>query len=208
MAYEKTDPREDRSIKMESSSLTDEQLSQHYAWPHGRSVRLNMVLSSSDETRGADSTSHTLTSVEDRRILRVIRSDADVVIVGSESVRQEGWFLPPRGRLAVLSRSGELPWDSCPDPARVTTHPSVQAIVHSLKNEEEHILCEGGPITAQLVCQQWGFDHIALTRIGTPPSRELPEFLSDCGDFELQSVLSEQNSGMTFQYWRRAVEHQ
>ena len=208
MAHEKTDPREDLSLKMESSSLTDEQLSQHYAWPLGRSVRLNMVLSPADETRGVDSTSHTLTSQEDRRLLKILRSDADVVVVGAESVRAEGWFLPPRGRLAVLSLSGELPWDSCPDPARVMTYPSVQAIVHSLKSEEEHILCEGGVTTAQLIGQQWGFDHIAVTRIGNDPYVALPPFLSDYDDFDLESTLSESNSSMTFQYWRRAVEHQ
>lgn len=207
MANETTDPREDRRLEVESSTLTDEQLSQHYAWPQGRSVRLNMVLNASDEARGVDSTSHTLTSVEDRRILRVIRSDADVIIVGAESVRKEGWFLPPRGRLAVLSSSGILPWESCPDASRVTVYPSVSAIVHSLKNDEDHILCEGGVTAAHLVGQQWGFDNIALTRTGTIPPTVLPEFLSECGDFELQSTLSEQNTLMTFQYWRRAVEH-
>jgi hypothetical protein len=167
-----------------------------------------MVLSASDEAHGSDSTSHTLTSVEDRRILRVLRSDADIIIVGAESVRKEGWFLPPHGRLAVLSRSGKLPWDSCPEAALVTVYPSISAIVHSLNNDENHILCEGGVLTAQLVGQQWGFDNIALTRTGTHPPRELPEFLSGCGDFELQSTLSDQNTLMTFQYWRRAVEHQ
>lgn len=193
---------------MESSSLTDEQLSQHYVWPSGRSVRLNMVLSLTNETRGVDSTSHTLTTVEDRRILKIIRSNADVVIVGAESVRTEGWFLPPQGRLAVLSQSGDLPWDSCPDSSRVTVYPSVQAIIHSLTQEDQHILCEGGVITAKLIGQQWGFDHIAVTRIGNDPLVALPPFLSDYGDFDLESTLSESNSSMTFQYWRRAVEHQ
>ena len=193
---------------MESSQLTDLQLSELYLWPTTRTFRLNMVLDQSGHSRGLDGTSNSLTSSEDRRILRVIRQPADVVISGAKSIRAEGWFLPPQGRLAVLSRSGNLPWESCPDRSRVNVYPSISALIHSVKEHETHILCEGGLVVAQQLAQQIGFDEIALTRMGRTSDLRLPEALGIGEEFKLCEVLTDTEHNMTFQFWRRAEAHQ
>jgi riboflavin biosynthesis pyrimidine reductase len=166
-----------------------------------------MVLAEDGSATGGDGTSRSLTSAEDRRVLRAIRSDADVVLVGAESIRTEGWFLPPRGRLVVLSSTGNVPWETCPELARVNAYPSISAFLHSLQSSEVNILCEGGITTAELVSNQIGFDHIALTRINPAAQDELPSFIHSAADYILEKCLTEAQSHMTFQFWRRAVEH-
>lgn len=193
---------------MESTELTEQQLTQLYAWPTQRIFRLNMVLDSSGSAQGSDGTSLSLTAAEDRRILRIIREEAQVVVIGAQSVRTEGWFLPPRGRLTVLSSSGNLPWDTCPDKTRVNVYPSISALVHSLTDQETQILCEGGLKTAEALAQQVGFDEIALTRVGTSSLDTVPVLLSLSHKFAKVSALTDAAHTMTFQFWRRAVEQQ
>ena len=193
---------------MEISLLSDEQLSDLYSWPQERSYRLNMLLNFDDSSAGDDGTSNSLTSHEDRRLLKIIRKEADVLIVGAASIRAEGWFLPPLGRVAVLSQSGNIPWDTCPDSSRVSSYPSVSALLHSLRDTEINILCEGGKATAHLLSETVGFDDLALARIDIVENASLPDFLSNCSDLALVSSLSDASHSMTFQNWRRAVEHQ
>lgn len=192
---------------MEISLLSDEQLRDLYSWPLERSFRLNMLVDSENSSVGSDGTSHSLTSQQDRRLLTIIRKDADVLVIGAASVRAEGWFLPPQGRLAVLSQSGNIPWESCPDSSRVSIFPSVSALVHSLKDHEVRILCEGGIKTASALSQTIGFDELALTRKNTNENEHIPEFISNSADFALISLLRDNSHNMTFQFWRRAVEH-
>lgn len=71
-------------------------------------VRLNLVATLDGRAAGADGTSESLTSRTDRMILGVIRQFADVVLVGAESVRREGYVRPRRTPLAIVSASGDL----------------------------------------------------------------------------------------------------
>ena len=71
-------------------------------------VRLNMITSLTGSAAGPDGTSETLTNRVDRAILGVIRADADVVVVGAQSVRAEGYVVPRTARLAVVTASGDL----------------------------------------------------------------------------------------------------
>ncbi|SMH38087.1 Pyrimidine reductase, riboflavin biosynthesis [Rathayibacter oskolensis] len=71
-------------------------------------VRLNMIASVNGSSIGSDGTSETLTNRVDRTILGVIRAQADVVVVGAASVRAEGYRVPKRVPLAVVSASGDL----------------------------------------------------------------------------------------------------
>ncbi|MDH6533026.1 hypothetical protein M2119_001263 [Aurantimicrobium minutum] len=204
MAYETTDSRENIRIMLDSADKSDQALRDIYAWPDTQTFRLNL-LATPDGIVGPDGTSHSLTNPEDRRILRAIRAEADVVIVGAESVRTEGWFLPPHGRLMVLSSTGFLPWDTCPDSTRVFVAPSASAIVHNLAKTETRVLCEGGLETAKLIAERIGFDEIALSTTGDdiPP---MLSFLHIQDDFALASQLINSLHQMTFRYWRRAVE--
>jgi len=92
-----------------------------YAPGSSRWVRLNLVTSVSGSAAGSDGTSETLTSTADRRILGVIRELSDVVLVGAASVRAEGYQLPRRSTLAVVTSSGNLSGHqlTIDDPARI-----------------------------------------------------------------------------------------
>lgn len=79
-----------------------------YRPPTGRWLRINLIASVSGNAEGSDGTSETLSNPADRRILGVIRELADIVLIGAQSLRAEGYVLPRRSRLAVLTVSGDL----------------------------------------------------------------------------------------------------
>lgn len=83
-------------------------LAHRYAPAEENWVRLNMITSLTGSAVGPDGTSNTLTNRADRAILGVIRAGADAIIVGAETVRAEGYLLPRRSRLAVITGSGNL----------------------------------------------------------------------------------------------------
>lgn len=71
-------------------------------------LRINLIQSLNGAITGVDGTSNSLSNRIDRKILSVIRSHADVILVGAATVRAEGHVLP-RGRdLAVVTNSGDL----------------------------------------------------------------------------------------------------
>ncbi|MDM4763212.1 dihydrofolate reductase family protein [Galbitalea sp. SE-J8] len=71
-------------------------------------VRTNLITSVTGEAAGGDGTSHTLSNPVDRMILGVIRELADLVLVGAATVRAEGYLMPRRAPLAVVTASGDL----------------------------------------------------------------------------------------------------
>ena len=80
----------------------------HYARTEAAYLRVNMIASLNGSATGDDGTSNTLSSRLDRRILGVIQELADVVLVGAGSVRAEGYVVPARAALAVVTSSGDL----------------------------------------------------------------------------------------------------
>ena len=85
-----------------------EWLLRRYAPEPGAYLRVNMIASLNGSVAGSDGTSDSLSSRLDRRILGVIRELADVVLVGAGSVRSEGYVVPARAALAVVTASGNL----------------------------------------------------------------------------------------------------
>ncbi|GAA5027211.1 dihydrofolate reductase family protein [Microbacterium fluvii] len=83
-------------------------LAERYRRAEESYLRLNMITSLTGAAAGEDGTSDTLTSTLDRRILGLIRADADAVVVGAQSVRAEGYVVPRTARLAVVTSSGDL----------------------------------------------------------------------------------------------------
>lgn len=79
-----------------------------YRPPAAPWLRINLVVSVTGGATGSDGTSETLSSRADRRILGVIRELSDVVLVGAASVRAEGYQVPTRSRLAIVTGTGEL----------------------------------------------------------------------------------------------------
>ena len=95
------------SVDLDSPGGRD-QLLELYRPPNGTWLRLNLIASVDGNAAGIDGTSESLTNPADRIILGVIRELSDVVVVGANSVRREGYFLPRRSRLAVVTISGDL----------------------------------------------------------------------------------------------------
>lgn len=83
-------------------------LLQRYARTEPAFLRVNMIASLNGSATGDDGTSNTLSSRLDRRILGVIRELCDVVLVGAASVRTEGYVVPAKAALAVVTASGDL----------------------------------------------------------------------------------------------------
>jgi riboflavin biosynthesis pyrimidine reductase len=169
---------------------TRERLLELYRPPRPEWLRLNLVTSVSGSAAGSDGTSETLTSIADRRILGVIRELADVVLVGAESVRAEGYVRPKRAPLAVVTVSGELEGHRitgdgpavivlCPPEsvervrasfpeANVITLPGPRMtpadIVHALRARGfASIVCEGGPGLARQIVVAGLADEVCLT---------------------------------------------
>jgi riboflavin biosynthesis pyrimidine reductase len=92
-------------------------LLRRYAPTPGAYLRVNMIASLNGAVAGSDGTSDSLSSRLDRRILGVIRELADVVLVGAGSVRAEGYVVPARAALAVVTSSGHLAGHRLRDPA-------------------------------------------------------------------------------------------
>ncbi|MDQ1216474.1 dihydrofolate reductase family protein [Microbacterium arborescens] len=175
-----------------ADSTTDagrEWLARRYRRAPGGYVRVNMVTTLTGSASGGDGTSDTITSPTDRSILGIIRRDADVVVVGAETVRAEGYVVPRTAALAVVSRSGRLdghrlteaeagrvvlvvPAGVHPEaPAGVTVvsvgsgpdlSPADVLAVLSARGWER-VVCEGGPTLAAQFVAAGVVDEICLT---------------------------------------------
>ena len=156
-------------------------------------LRLNLIATITGGAGGSDGTSETLTNPVDRRILGVIRQLADVVLIGAESLRAEGYQHPRRSRLAVVTLSGNLtghrieapegaaPIVLCPAAAadRVLADlPGAEvieleagaagipaaAIIDALRSRgHSSIVCEGGPSLAAQLLDAGLVDEFCLS---------------------------------------------
>ncbi len=82
--------------------------------PPGRPWVSLCMVTSLDGATVAGSTSRGLSNATDQALLLLLRTFADVILVGAATVREERYG-PPRGehqRLAVVSRTGRLDFDS------------------------------------------------------------------------------------------------
>lgn len=186
-------------------------LLEHYSWPNlpkssaHRTLRLNILLGSSGELVGNDGTSASLSTPTDRELLRAIRAEADCVIVGAQSVRTEGWFLPPAGTLVIYSASGDLPWQTCPDPQRVAVVNSPAELADFVNSVKGNVLCEGGLTLARTLQQLVGFDDIALSLKIPHISNPLTQIGATDAEYDLIFSREFKTEGIVFQLWRRAT---
>lgn len=82
--------------------------------PDGRPWVMLCMVSSLDGSTVVESTSRGLSNPTDQALLLLLRTFADVILVGAATVREERYG-PPRGehqRIAVVSRSGDLDYTS------------------------------------------------------------------------------------------------
>ncbi|MGI5480071.1 pyrimidine reductase family protein [Streptomyces lavendofoliae] len=96
-------PVTDRTVPAEGREWSLDELAEAYAYPAGgRWLRANMV-SSLDGAAQHEGRSQPISSATDMRIFGTLRGLADVVIVGAETVRLEG-YRPARAREAFAER--------------------------------------------------------------------------------------------------------
>lgn len=169
-------------------------------------IRLNLVMSLNGSAAGPDGTSESLTSATDRRILGVIRELSDAVLVGAASVRAEGYQVPRRARLAILTSSGDLaghrldPASSsrvivvCPESAAKRAAESVPGALVLVAPDDNgtvspgdvratlrevgcrSIACEGGPSLAAAFLDAGLIDDLCLTVSPVLRDATLPVF--------------------------------
>ena len=98
------------------SRVTASELADLYAFPRGRWVRSNFVTTLDGSAVGADGRSGSVNTPADNRVFALQRNLCDAVLVGSGTVRAEGYerLEPTRRRpapaaLVVVSGSGRVP---------------------------------------------------------------------------------------------------
>jgi riboflavin biosynthesis pyrimidine reductase len=84
-----------------------------YAWPDsGYWVRAMMVMSLDGVITGPDGRSGSISSKTDRDIMKVVRQESDVVLIGAGTMRAERYGpMIGRSRIAIVSASLDLPWE-------------------------------------------------------------------------------------------------
>jgi riboflavin biosynthesis pyrimidine reductase len=196
-----------------------------YRPPRAQWLRLNLVATVDGSVAGTDGTSESLTSRTDRRILGVIRELADVVLIGAGSARAEGYLLPKRAPLAIVTRSGDLRGHRLDDVERVTVlgpesarpavaetlgarfvaiDPEPSTLVAALRDEGwASIVCEGGPVLATELLGAGLVDELCLTTSPQLGGRSLPMLSAVVAPIPLRLAgLLTDEDGMVFARWR------
>lgn len=163
--------------------LSDEQLVQLYGTPTDL-VRLNMAATVDGSATGSDGRSGSINTDADHAVFGLLRSWADVIVVGSGTVKAEGYDAPrtePRWQqlrtnrpahpaLAVLTADGAVP--SSVDTAgggavfalASRAGQNFGDLVEQLRDRGfRRILCEGGPTIAHAAVKDGALDEVCLT---------------------------------------------
>jgi riboflavin biosynthesis pyrimidine reductase len=169
--------------------LDDTEIARMYAYPSTDRpwVRSNFVATIDGAAHGADGVSGTLGGAVDKQVFDVLRSLADVVLVGAGTARDEGYG-PADVPIALVSRSLDVPDRLLvPGTVVVTTADAPPARLDTLRHAVDvvavgeghvdwpaaldelasrgwlHVLCEGGPsLHGELVGHDL-VDEICLT---------------------------------------------
>lgn len=205
-----------------------DQLLEWYRPPRPDWLRINLVVSVNGSAAGSDGTSESLTSAADRRILGVIRELADAVLVGAASVRAEGYQVPKRSRLAILTRTGDLVGHRLDDaePGRlivlgpataldraraavpnaefitVDSESAADAIVALRGAGHRSLVCEGGPGLAGQLVAAGVVDELCLTTSPRLTTGRLVPLAGDLPEIPLQlAQLMLGDDGSLFARW-------
>ncbi len=186
------------------------------SWPpSGRWVRANILMDAHGNVTGPDGTSASLTRGRDRELLRQLRADADVVIVGGASVRAEGWFFPPHGDVVVASQSGDVPIDEATHPARIRVVSSIEDLTSALETlGAVHVVCEAGPRLLNELLEHDVVDELFVSVVTDTESMEeisvsalAPEVFEKLNDFDLTQQVIDSDVSYSRYLRRRVIPH-
>jgi riboflavin biosynthesis pyrimidine reductase len=174
------------AVELDGAAL-DAWLAERYRLDAGPWLRLNMVTGIGGQIAGASGTSADLTGGIDGRLMRVLRREADVLLVGAGSVRAMPYPMPQRIPLAIATTTGDLtavqlPEDTSSDRllvlhprsvsgrvaetahGRVTPVPIDGGIVGTLRALGlGRVLCEGGGALASALIASGDVTEFAQT---------------------------------------------
>lgn len=157
--------------------VDDVELADAYAAPE-HWVR-GLMVTSVDGAVEVDGSSAALSGPADRRVLAHLRGTADVVLVGGQTVRAEGWRPPrpsPERRAqrraagqaevpayAVVSRSADLPRGEATGQVLVLAGTPDEVLAELAARGLTRVLCEGGPSWLAQVAAAGRLDELCLT---------------------------------------------
>ncbi|OIQ70329.1 riboflavin biosynthesis protein RibD [mine drainage metagenome] len=219
MSQRKAVPRFRSLLSPDLQLLDDADLLSIYAYPTSLAapwIRANMV-SSIDGSAAVRGVSKGLTSAADRRLFHLLRSAADVILIGAGTARSEP-YANHTHQVVVISRSGDLPsnfftgirpivltTESLTDERRIQLS-KVSEVINCGRHDVDFnlvlelfvergwlkVLCEGGPALLGALNTQGLIDEVALTiapvLVGSGTSL-LQEGLESTRDFQLSSLL-------------------
>lgn len=171
----------------------DVPLEELYAAPSEPWLRLNMVATVDGAATGTDETSRSINNAPDQEVFRLLRAEADVILVGAGTLRKEGYSPNPLPIVAV-SRSGSVPptlRDSAPGQVLMATCAQAPGLVEARELlGDEHvlvlgshrvdlarlrealvergfrrILCEGGPHLLRDLLDEGVVDEVCATTV-------------------------------------------
>ncbi|KRF35079.1 hypothetical protein ASG94_13185 [Nocardioides sp. Soil805] len=90
------------------SDLSDDELTQAYAPLAEPWLRVNFVSTVDGAAQGGDGLSKSINNAADKRVFDALRRNADCLVVGAGTLRDEEYAVP-KIPLVVVSRSGEVP---------------------------------------------------------------------------------------------------
>jgi riboflavin biosynthesis pyrimidine reductase len=90
------------------SDLSDTELAEAYAPLAEPWLRVNFVSTLDGAAQGDDGSSRSINNAVDKRVFDSLRRQADCLVVGAGTLRDEGYDVPALP-LVVVSRSGEVP---------------------------------------------------------------------------------------------------
>lgn len=141
-----------------ASELSDDDLAELYAYPVDRRwVRANFVTTLDGAAQGKDKKSGSLSSESDQRVFAMLRSLCDVVLVGANTARVEGYqpVLETEVNRSIRTRLGLAPV------------PALAVVSRSLK--VDHILLSGGAApTIVITAEPASADHLVAAQEVAP----------------------------------------
>ena len=203
-----------------TGELTDDEVVDAYPWPdESRWVRAMMVTTLDGAAAGPDGLSGSISGDADKLVFDAVRREADAVLIGAGTMRAERYGpFRNRARLAIVSKSLDLPWDEAvfsesrerplilaadgadtsavPDTCEVVTvEGGPRAFVAALEERGlTRIVCEGGPSLLRDLVAAGLVDEaditVSPTFTGTAHSPETKS-LPDVSHFDLVHLLTE-----------------
>jgi len=184
-------------------------------------VRVNLITDSLGNTVGDSRSSRDLTGGADRDLLTALRAEADVILIGGETVRSEVDCIPRSKDVVIVSKSGNVPLSAISrargritvlhDKSATAPNPTVGVVLrqftgHAIINAVRKlgyskIVCEGGPTLARNLLEAQVVDEWCQTlspRLG----KNVPELLAPHFDGTLAN-LAHDDDGFRYLRWSR-----